>query len=677
MGSPLALGSTGSSRAHRRFFILSHTSSFPTVPVNYWRVERTNQVPLAPNIYPIHILNNKQDMVAITAAAIAATAKLLAPLVSDVYKTAKGAAATSLRRWQDSSFPKKLARKIHAIEYVKTLWSPEEEVSLLKFYYPASIRGIDRKTGRTINSVDELGDGNYVIQGIVGQGKSILLRYIALGEARKQQNNRLPIFLELRTLTHVLSLRQALYRQLAAFDIDIDDDSFDHIARTGRAALLLDGFDELTDELIKPTLNEIGFLTQKYPQLQILVTSRPGNEIQKLSGFRIVRVAPLARADYGPFLQKLGLDAPKVFAIREAIKNSPSKIADLITTPLMLTLVVIVYQAEKEIPATLPEFFERLFQVVFTRHDRLKPGFERTRYSGLSERRLQTLFEAFCFMALQNGFGRSLTSEEFSISFEQSLEYTDGCECELEKFRLDIVKVACLMLEEGIDTTTFLHKSVLEYYAAAFIRHSTDEVATLFYQMAPDAINTWREVIRFLRDIDPYRFSKEFALPELTAIRTEFVNELKDRKDAKLIAAIRRLHPHFRVTYTRMSEDSDEFDIQSMGPLNTGARMAYEAFDDLLFGSAERQLPGTIDESTLSELTQEEISEDDTDREYEVPLWRIISVHGSNHFWEAVGIFETRLEQSLQEAVAVIDLHEKRKLIFASKKRSPLPRSAA
>lgn len=609
-------------------------------------------------------------MVAITAATIAATAKLLSPLVSDIYKSAKGSAATSLKRWQEASFPKKLARKIHTLEYVKTLWSPEDEISLLKFYYPASIRGTDRRTGRQISSANELGDGNFVIQGIVGQGKSILLRYIALGEARKSGANRLPIFLELRTLTAALPLRQALYRQLASFDIIIDDDAFDHIAQIGRATLLLDGFDELTDDMIKPTLAEVSYLTQKYPQLQIIVTSRPGNEIQKLPGFRVVRIAPLVRSDYGPFLSKLGLDSTKVFAIREAIKNSPSKIADLITTPLMLTLVVIVYQAEKEIPSTLPEFFERLFQVVFTRHDRLKPGFERTRYSGLSEKRLQNLFEAFCFMALQNGFGRSLSPEEFSIAFEQALEYTEGCNCEIEKFRLDVVKVACLMVEEGIDTTTFLHKSVLEYYAAAFIKHSTDEVATLFYRSAPDNIGTWREVVRFLRDIDPYRFSKEFAIPELNAIRDEFFEKLRDRKDARLVSALRTLHPDFCLTYVREEEDSDEFLLQSFGPLHSGNRMAYEALDDLLFAAAERDLSTTISESVLSELMQEEIEDRDTSREYEVPLWRIIAVRGSAAFWQAIDIFESRLGQSQQEAMSVIALHEKRKLIFTTKKRS-------
>jgi predicted NACHT family NTPase len=193
----------------------------------------------------------------------------------------------------------------------------------------------------------------------------------------------------------------AVFRTLASIDIELTEEGFSYLANCGRTVLLLDGFDEIEDELVKQTVSDLDFLSQKYPELQRAITSRPGNEIQKSTNFRLFKILPLRSPDYGQFLRKLGLDIDKIHSIRVAIDSSPSKASNLITTPLMLTLVVIVYNAEKEIPATLPEFFERLFQVVFTRHDTLKAAFARKRHSGLSERRLQTLFEAFCFMVMQ------------------------------------------------------------------------------------------------------------------------------------------------------------------------------------------------------------------------------------------------------------------------------------
>lgn len=607
-----------------------------------------------------------------TSVAIVATTRILSPLISDLYKSAKGAAALGLNRWQETNFPRRLVRRINSLAQVKTLWSPDDDVSLLSFYYPPSF--VIRKAKgpgqrKSVESVRELGEGNIVIQGIVGQGKSIFLRYLAIKDATSAAQNRLPIFLEFRTLHPGFTLMPAIYKTLSAYDINVDDDTFDHLGKSGRILLLLDAFDELDEALVKTTLTDIDHLGQKYPELQIIVTSRPGNEIQKANGFRTMRIMPLREIDYGPFLTKLGLSQTKIFEIKEAIRESPGRFTELITTPLMLTLVVIVYESEKEIPPTLPEFFERLFQVVFTRHDRLKAGFNRKLYSGLSERRLQNLFEAFCFMTLQNGFGRSLSSEQFSTAFDQALEYTENCKCEEEKFKLDMVKVACLMLEEGIDTTTFLHKSVLEYYAAAFIKHSSDEVAKLFYQAVDDNYRTWQEVIRFLADIDPYRYSKEYAINELKNIRSELIEPLKKRTDAVLLKTLNKIYPSFSVSYSRIGDDGDEFISMSYGTFETQPRPLCEGLESLLITAADKTLPTNLSVTELENIAQRTIDEPEFDDEIEVRLNQIIEFGGSKEFWDALDIFSVRLERMEKEALATIEHQEKRKLIFQPKPR--------
>src|SRR5690606_19930394 len=229
--------------------------------------------------------------------------------------------------------------------------------------------------------------------------------------------------------------------------------------------------------IVKTTTLEIEDIVARHPKLQIIVSSRPDNEIQKLSKFSVVDIYPLGVDDYFPFLGKLNVDADKSIAIVNAITSSPSKVSNLIKTPLMLTLVVMVYQSESQIPAELPEFFEKLFYTVFTRHDKLKPTFERKHYSNLSEKKLQELFEAFCFMAMQAGHGRTLNLSQFSESFEIAQECVKGSDCTEDGFRKDITKVSCLMLEEGFQDVTFLHKSIAEYHAAAFVKSSGDDFA--------------------------------------------------------------------------------------------------------------------------------------------------------------------------------------------------------
>lgn len=609
---------------------------------------------------------------------IAVTTSLLRPVIGDIYKSTKGGLKKAFENWNGIYFPQKISEKIHSLENIKTLWSRDTEVSILNFYYPSNISiGFGRRS-KPARSLSDIGDGNIVIQGIVGQGKSVLLRYLALQEARNEQNPRIPIFLELRTLSSSLNLRTAIYKHLESYDINIEDTAFDHIAKSGKFVLFLDGFDELDEKLVKDTINDLVLLAKKYHEMQIVISSRPGGEIQKVNGFKVARIAPLRDKDYAPFLEKLGLNRTRIFDITEAIKNSPNKISGLITTPLMLTLVVIVYESEKEIPSNLPDFFERLFQTVFTRHDRLKAAFERKHHSGLSERKLQSLFEAFCFMTIRSGFGRSLSFEQFGEAFKLAQEYSDKCECKEENFKADIIKVACLMLEEGIDTTTFLHKSVLEYYAAAYIKHCTEGVAEFFYEEAVDNFKTWREVLIFLSNIDPYRFSKHYAPREIDAIENEFIVPLKKMDDRVLLEKLLDVQPSFCTSYDSLKESSRKIYSPSMyGPIEPPPRLYYGLLDSLLVDAAKEQTPDTIEESEMKEIIKDQQKDINHKPsmgyqaslfdEQEINLRQIFKLYGAEHFWTAIEIFKIRLDNARKEAAAVVKAHEKPQKLFPGK----------
>lgn len=483
----------------------------------------------------------------------------------------------------------------------------------------------------------------------------------------------LPIFLELRTLTNKLGLIEAINAQLANCDIDIDDETFQFLCKSGRISFLLDGFDELDESLVKETLQLLTSYGTKFPELQILVTSRPGNEIQKCTFFKTVRIAGLKEADYSPFLQKLKLSTVNVAQIKEAIRKSPSKVSELITTPLMLTLVVMVYQTDKEIPDTLPEFFDHLFRVVFKQHDKLKESFSRKHHSGLSERRLQELFEAFCFMAMQYGFTRSLSYDQFKVSFDQALLYSENCNCELETFKKDLTTVACLMLEEGLDTTTFLHKSIMEYYAAAFIAHSTDEVATMFYSRVHESSRQWWEVLSFLKNIDQYRFARDFEVIELTKIQKTLLEPLTSREDAILIKQIKLIHPELGVNISKHPEKTNQMEIKLFGRFSAHDCMTTRILDDLLMHALDQTVPKVLGTETVIELARRNGPVTSDQDSYQIPLVTIAEEFGHKYFWQAMDLFSARIADSLDKANSVLEGQEKRKLIFTKRPNLSAP----
>lgn len=608
-------------------------------------------------------------MAALTAATINTIARVATPVIGDVYKASKDGVRKAYSRWQESSFPKRLARKIGGLALVKTLWKPDDDVSLLKFYHPPRIRSLDQRKEKSVSSISDIGNENIVIEGIVGQGKSIFLRSLAIEEVRNESNGRLPVFIELRTLHKGYLLRDSIYKVLESYEINIDDDAFDHLAGSGKMVLLLDAFDELDESLIRDTLNQITFFARKYEAMQIIVTSRPGNDIQKVPGFKVTRIMALKPDEYSKFLFKMGISTTKSAAIVEAIRSNTGGLSNLITTPLMLTLVAIVYESEKEIPPTLPDFFERLFQIVLTKHDRLKDGFNRKRNSGLSDRKLQELFEAFCFMTIQNGYGRSLSGEQFTKVFREAIDYSEDCRCDQDKFQDDIVKGACLMLEEGVDTITFLHKSLMEYYAAAFIRHSTDEVAEMFYKAAGENQRAWREVVRFLSSIDSYRYSKEFAIPQIEIAKSNYLRPFEEKNRRTIVKLLAFLDNGERnVIYINPSK-SREYHLGYFGYRENDGHVFGEMLSEFMMHALFNSLPKTAKQEKVEEILGAKLDLLNGTREVRVPNHRIAEYVDADVFWTALSKFERWLAEQETLANAVIAKSDRRKNIFLPKKR--------
>ncbi len=450
----------------------------------------------------------------------AAIAKLIGKVLDELYEAGKGLFSSRLARLKSDAVRKKLGKRAATSELVQTIWQLDKPVRISEFYYPSRIR-FNPEIEKEVSSLKHFPrKGNIVIQGTIGQGKSIFLRYICAQELRGKGTDRIPIFVELRSIEPSGGLQTALLRTLDEYGFDIDEDLWNFYSTSGKFVLLLDAFDELLPECIPGVIEELDHLAAKYPDLQVVVTSRPDSDIQRDRNFRTFRIAPLRPQDHKPFLKKLLVQDRDVKNLLEAIEASPARVALLLTTPLMLTLVAVVYRAEQAIPPELPAFFEMLFTTLFSRHDRTKSGFIRKKYSSLTEREIQTLFEAFCFMTRYHRMSTSLTDQEFARALQDAIKYS-GIDCEEHAFYQDITKIACLMQREGLKTK-FVHKSIQEFFAASFVRRANDDFAARYYATQRTGPSLWRQENAFLMQIDPYRYGKRFFLPEIAAIEAFF-----------------------------------------------------------------------------------------------------------------------------------------------------------
>ena len=107
----------------------------------------------------------------------------LVDLIKLVWSVGEKCLPGGVAKWKNANARKQLIGKVAAVEEVKTFGQLDKDVPLSSFYYPTRLSGIDK-----LLEVDNLAQlprtGNLVIEGTVGQGKSMFLRHLCAQELR-------------------------------------------------------------------------------------------------------------------------------------------------------------------------------------------------------------------------------------------------------------------------------------------------------------------------------------------------------------------------------------------------------------------------------------------------------------------------------------------------------------
>ena len=176
----------------------------------------------------------------------------------------------------------------------------------------------------------------------------------------------------------------------------------------------------------------------------------------------------------------------------------------------MLTLLHLTFGTSAHIPDTLHEFYEGMFNVLVSRHDEMKPLYVREKATALSNSDLQTVFEHFCFLAKDHGV--ALSEEQFSDCAKRAAKLT-SLSFTPEGLKTDLTEIVCLMLVDGLKIA-FIHRSIQEFFTAFFLKHLEQEkkVKAIYERLAKSPL-VWSQELRFLQQIDRYRYAEHYRLP--------------------------------------------------------------------------------------------------------------------------------------------------------------------
>jgi hypothetical protein len=255
-------------------------------------------------------------------------------------------------------------------------------------------------------------------------------------------------------------------------------------------------------------------LHARNPNMWFCLSARSHVEPDFLSNANVFRIPPLARAEVMELVRTYA-SCQDADAIDRVYDDLPRDIQRLLTTPLMVLLFIIHFTVKNTIPDTLIAFYKDLPDLLINRHNQLRGKEKRPISSGLKSDQLRKFFGAVCYFMMDRHPNEDLLAydlEELASRALKSLNYSVSARAALD----DIIAITNLIVRSG-RYYRIAHRTIMEYYAAAFIAFDCPFNGT-FYERMLTQWNHWYGVIQVLEVIDRARCIEKFLLPDLVRL---------------------------------------------------------------------------------------------------------------------------------------------------------------
>ena len=356
-----------------------------------------------------------------------------------------------------------------------------------------------------------------LIDGRAGGGKTTILQWIAVRAARgdfegaaSRLNGYVPFFIRLREHTAP--------QEGAGIALPTPEKFLDKVApllapaasswprqqlESGRAFILVDGIDEVPEGQRPQVLSWLGELTDLFPDLRYVVTTRPGavepNALTEM-GFAWARLEPMDPALVRTFIdqwhkamrewQKDTESQQQLTVFRDELLkalDSDRFLSELANTPLLAGLICALNQhLTGQLPRRRGEIFEKALAMFYQR-DRKR---QIHAVLALDHAATYHLLGDLALRLVRGGMAEIDTGSAQSALHRSSATLPNGPYDGLELYRHLLLRSG-LLREPASGYVDFVHRTFQEYLAAKALVES-DAIAELVKNAADDQ---WREVV--------------------------------------------------------------------------------------------------------------------------------------------------------------------------------------
>jgi predicted NACHT family NTPase/DNA-binding CsgD family transcriptional regulator len=340
-----------------------------------------------------------------------------------------------------------------------------------------------------------------MVLGKPGAGKTTFLKYLAMQciEGRFQAN-RVPLFITLKDFAEAPKkpdILKFIFQLLSSCGVTHTSVAVEKLLKQGKALVLLDGLDEVREEDTKRVLRQIREFSDLFHTNQFVITCRIAAKEYTYQSFTEVEMADFDEKQIAIFAQnwfQLTDPVKSQRFIQKLKENKP--IQELASSPLLLTLLCLVFGDSGDFPANRSELYQEGLDVLLKKWD-AKRNIEREQvYKNLSLQRKEDLLSQIGLTTFEQKdyFFKQKTAEAYIADFIRNLRNADThpevLKLDSEAVLKSIEAQHGLLVERAKGIYSFSHLTFHEYFAAREI------VANSAYKTLVEHLTDkhWREV---------------------------------------------------------------------------------------------------------------------------------------------------------------------------------------
>jgi hypothetical protein len=349
---------------------------------------------------------------------------------------------------------------------------PNKQIMIHDIYQPLTLESSSYKLFKIIKFDKKHLDkfGRILISDTGGMGKSTLMKWI--GASIIEQKLAIPILIELKKISRKNKIINDICSQLGDAVNDFDKNLFLQLIDKGEFVFLLDGFDEIKDELKSDVIKDIKSFIRKSSKNYFIITSRPESSLASFGEFQRFNISPLSVEESFELINKYDTQNVNKIASRliSDIQDRLTQVEEFLINPFLVSLLYRTYTYNKDIPVKKTTFYDDVYSALYKNHDLTKDGFKRDKLSGLDIEDFRTVLSLLAFDTAK--------AVEVEYTEQKLLSYLEGVRqkrIEL-KFRSssfveDIELTVPLFTRDG-NILKWAHKSLQDFFAASYVNTS-------------------------------------------------------------------------------------------------------------------------------------------------------------------------------------------------------------